>query len=175
MSIHSHNIYENVRTRTIVLRDGVILLHPPRGGGPAWALPGGGLEPGESLAECAAREVFEETGIRVQVGKIAFIKEWIVPKYTKALEPGDGHGFGIEVYHWAWPVEPVSATVAEYPGDRPAEWVPLAEVESLPIYPKQIKLLCRRLARGERVPDGAPSVIGQIESPWAMPEEDPFE
>ena len=30
-----------------------------------WAPPSGGLEPGETVAECAAREVFEETGVRV--------------------------------------------------------------------------------------------------------------
>jgi 8-oxo-dGTP pyrophosphatase MutT (NUDIX family) len=30
-----------------------------------WFLPGGGSEPHESFAECAARELFEETGLRV--------------------------------------------------------------------------------------------------------------
>ena len=30
-----------------------------------WFLTGGGAEPGESFAECAARELFEETGLRV--------------------------------------------------------------------------------------------------------------
>ncbi|HWI62500.1 MAG TPA: NUDIX domain-containing protein [Symbiobacteriaceae bacterium] len=175
MSIYSHDVYENIRTRTIVLRGDTILLHPPRQGGPAWALPGGGLEPGESLAECAEREVFEETGIRVRAGRIAFLVEWVVPTYTPAGEPGDGHGFGIEVYHIARPVEPVPDTVAEHDGDLPAQWVPLAEVEKLPIYPKQIKLFCRRLAQGLTVPDGAPSVLGRLESPWELPAEDPFE
>lgn len=32
-----------------------------------WCLPGGGMEPGESMAEAAEREVLEETGLRVRV------------------------------------------------------------------------------------------------------------
>jgi 8-oxo-dGTP diphosphatase len=40
---------------------------PNRG---CWSLPGGRLEPGESAAEAAAREVYEETGIRVVVGEL---------------------------------------------------------------------------------------------------------
>jgi ADP-ribose pyrophosphatase YjhB (NUDIX family)/predicted nucleic-acid-binding Zn-ribbon protein len=39
--------------------------HPPLAG--TWSLPGGKPEPGESLAEAVAREVEEETGLRVDV------------------------------------------------------------------------------------------------------------
>lgn len=35
-----------------------------------WCLPGGGMEPGESAAEACAREVFEETGLRVRVRRL---------------------------------------------------------------------------------------------------------
>ena len=35
-----------------------------------WCLPGGAMDPGESAAECCAREVLEETGLIVRVGKL---------------------------------------------------------------------------------------------------------
>jgi len=35
-----------------------------------WCLPGGGMEPGESAAECCEREVWEETGLRITVHRL---------------------------------------------------------------------------------------------------------
>lgn len=35
-----------------------------------WCLPGGAMDPGESLEECCVREVWEETGLRVRVVRL---------------------------------------------------------------------------------------------------------
>src|SRR6266508_4839267 len=35
-----------------------------------WSVPGGYMEPGESVAEACAREVWEETGLHVRVGRL---------------------------------------------------------------------------------------------------------
>jgi len=37
---------------------------------PTWTLPGGGLEPGETPEHAAVREVFEETGYEIELGRL---------------------------------------------------------------------------------------------------------
>lgn len=62
-----------VAVGAIVLDDDGRLLVVRRGHAPArgrWTLPGGRLEPGESLEQAVAREVDEETGLTVHVEEL---------------------------------------------------------------------------------------------------------
>lgn len=61
-----------VGVRAIVVDpDGRVLLVRHTYGHRAWYLPGGGAKRGESLAEAAARELEEETGVQVDPGALA--------------------------------------------------------------------------------------------------------
>jgi ADP-ribose pyrophosphatase YjhB (NUDIX family) len=45
-----------------------------------WCAPGGGLEIGQSVPANLVREVFEETGLKIEVGPLALVNEFHDPK-----------------------------------------------------------------------------------------------
>ena len=58
-----------IATTVAVIQDKKILL-TKRDDFEVWCLPGGGVEPGESLAQGAIREVHEETGLEVRLEEL---------------------------------------------------------------------------------------------------------
>ena len=69
-----HGKYNNIREacRGVIVKDGKILLSYEKNRD-FWMTPGGGRENNETLEECCAREIAEETGHKVKV-KNEFVK-----------------------------------------------------------------------------------------------------
>lgn len=97
--------------RVLLVRRG----QPPNKG--LWSVPGGRLEPGESLIECCRREVLEETGMEIEPGPMV------------AVADRSGEGFRYVIVDFAASLkspagaEPVAATDVS-----DARWVELAEL-----------------------------------------------
>ncbi len=65
----------------VIVRDGRVVLvrrgNEPRQG--EWSIPGGVLEIGETLRQCATREAREETGLEVEAGEVLEVFDSIHP------------------------------------------------------------------------------------------------
>ena len=70
----------------VVDEGGRILLHRRRDNG-TWALPGGQMELGESLSDCARREVKEETGFDIEV--VGLVGTYTDPKHVFEYDDGE--------------------------------------------------------------------------------------
>ena len=105
--------------------DGGRLLMVRRGRGPAvglWSVPGGRVEPGETMAQAVVRELVEETGVK---GTCQELLGWVE-------RIGAGHHYVI--FDFVVRSEPGPAP---RPGDDATEagWVLLDEVRRLPLVP----------------------------------------
>ena len=107
-----------------VVLDGGRLLLIERGTPPAmgqWTVPGGRVEPGERLRDAVRREVFEETGLQVTVGRMLGWVERIDSSFHYVILDFECTLDG--------PSEPLR------PGDDAAgaEWVPLESIGERPL------------------------------------------
>jgi ADP-ribose pyrophosphatase len=76
---NTYPLVPRIGVGAITIRDGKILL-VKRGVQPSiglWAIPGGTLKLGETMQECAAREMMEETGVEIKVGKCLYVFDYL--------------------------------------------------------------------------------------------------
>jgi 8-oxo-dGTP diphosphatase len=75
-----------VRAAALCVEGGQILLAKHvRGAHVAYLLPGGGVEPGESVAVALAREMREEAGVDCEVGAFRYVVETVSPRGERHL------------------------------------------------------------------------------------------
>lgn len=97
---------------------------------PMWTLPGGGVELAETVEEGAVREVSEETGYDVELGRVLGVDTLVIPPEERTVAR-DSWFRGIRVVFEATVVGGELRHEVDGSTDE-ARWIPLSEVPDLP-------------------------------------------
>ena len=136
-----------VRPCAILIEDGKVLcIDTKYEDGEYFLFPGGGLKQGETMAEGAVREMFEETGLIVEVKKLVYVNDWIKDRDKD-----------LRVLNMFFLVERVGGDIVHGEKDggkvKEVKWVDLNDLENVDFRPI---LLAKRLP--EDYKDGFPNV-----------------
>jgi 8-oxo-dGTP diphosphatase len=114
----------------IVEHEGRLLMvrHVRPGRYDFWVAPGGGVEGDERLEEAAAREVREETGLEVEVGRLLYIEDLVSPdcRYVKFWFAAQLLGGAFDLSH--------PQARAEHVAD--AAWLSPQDLAGKPVFPE---------------------------------------
>jgi phosphatase NudJ len=143
--------------RVVVRHEGRFLLVHERKFGETWYVPGGRVEPGESLVEGALRETKEESGLDVELTGILRIEHTSAPL-----------GVRVRATFLARPKPGASIEPRKEPNEHTlgATWVTMAELKGYPLRGPEVRDVFEYVEHGGPV---APlSLLTLEDAPWPL-------
>jgi 8-oxo-dGTP pyrophosphatase MutT (NUDIX family) len=126
--ITSSNIRFNYRVVGVTIQDDCVLLHTMHDAA-YWILPGGRVEAGETSPQALRREMREELGQEIEVGRLL----WIVETF---LRDGGRTYHGLGLYYLMTLTAPLrSFEVMDGETRLSFAWQPLSRLTDLVVYP----------------------------------------
>lgn len=113
------------------------LLTQERKYGSTWSIPGGRVEPGESLIDGCLREVIEETGVPVQLDGILRVEHSPAPSSAR-----------VRVIFLATPRDDTPPKSIPDEESLQARWLTLDEIAALPLRGSDLRALLESVAGG---------------------------
>jgi len=127
-----------VASTAFVLDDQDRVLLISRSDNGKWALPGGGQEPGETVADNAVRETLEETGLHIEVTGLVGI--YSNPRHVIAYADGEV----CQQFSICFRGRVISGTIQTSAESPRVDWFSRAQVAELDVHPE----MRRRIDRG---------------------------
>jgi 8-oxo-dGTP diphosphatase len=117
-----------IRVAVIIPRnDEILLVRHVKEDRQYWLIPGGGLDFGETIDECARREIKEETNIDVKLLKLLFISESVSREYERHL---------VNLFFLGQALNPdCELTVLRDERVQEARFVPVSQLNNLELHP----------------------------------------
>jgi phosphatase NudJ len=123
----------------VVRRGHRFLLTQEQKYGSTWSIPGGRVEPGEALAQAAVREVFEETGVPIQLDGIL------------RVEHSPGEHVRMRVLYTGTPIDDTPPKTSADDESLGAAWLTLDEIRARPLRGAELGALLESVASGRQV------------------------
>ncbi|MEJ2750884.1 MAG: NUDIX domain-containing protein [Anaerolineae bacterium] len=121
-------------TLIIVHNEEILLIDRRRNGRSYYVIPGGGVEPGESLAQAAVREAREELSLDVELGPLLYARPWDDGRFQQ-ME----FAFLVTAYSGHPALLDPEMLAKQTPNNvYVLRWRPLAELDGSPCYPGPI-------------------------------------
>ncbi|MEU7163839.1 NUDIX domain-containing protein [Streptomyces morookaense] len=94
-----------------------------------WALPGGGHDIGETIADTAVREVLEETGIQVEIERVTGV--YTNPSHVMAYDDGEVR----QQFTICFRARPIGGRLRTSAESKEVRWVSPNELDELNVHP----------------------------------------
>lgn len=124
----------------VVRRGHRFLLTQEQKYGKTWSIPGGRVEPGESLANAAVREVLEETGVPVRLDGVLRIEH----------SPGDD-GSRVRVIFTGTPIDDTAPKTAADDESLGAAYLTLDEIRARPLRGAELGGVLQSVSDGAQI------------------------
>ncbi len=140
-------IAPRVSARALIQSEGRILLscYCDRRG--AWyVLPGGGQQTGENLHDCLAREVAEETNLRVGIGPLRWVREFIAADFPDSEIDPEFHQVELIFECTAYAGQEAALGTTPDAGQTGLHWATAEELLDLRFYPHAVARILNGLS-----------------------------
>jgi 8-oxo-dGTP diphosphatase len=127
-----------ITPRAIIRRgDHLLVIHYVDQVGDWFALPGGGQQHGEDLHQTLEREVKEEIGIKLSIGRVRFIRECIAARDRDSSLPADFHQLEV-FFECSIHADSLPSGLIPDANQIGVEWRAVDELLNMRFFPKDI-------------------------------------